>query len=225
MIALAVVIILALAAFALFPVAYTLFMGSGVKTEGIAEERTQPASTEVDGTWRVTRAPGPNSSSAGFTFNEVLPGERKTTSGSTEGVTGQVVIREGQITSGEVTVDMTNIVTDRDVRDVNVRQKILHTDDYPEATFELTEPADVSHLPEDGTIGSVELTGDLTIHGQTQPITHEFDAVRSGSNLIVAGDVPINRQDFGVQSPEFVAATIADEGEVNIRLNLEKASS
>ncbi|WP_245533761.1 YceI family protein [Corynebacterium lubricantis] len=223
--AVVVLVILALAAFALFPVIYTLVMGAGVKTEGINEQRTQPATTEVDGEWQVNTAPGPNSSSAGFTFYEVLPAERKVTSGSTEGVTGAVTIAEGQVKAGEITVDMTNIVTDRDVRDVNVRQKILHTDEFPESNFVLTEPADVSNLPDDGSIGNVELTGDLTIHGETRQITHTFDVVRSGNNLIVAGDIPINRQDYGVESPEFVAATIADEGEVNLRINLSQASN
>ncbi|MHA2788955.1 YceI family protein [Corynebacterium sp. S7] len=221
---LAVVVILALAAFALFPMVYTLAMGTGVKTEGVNIQRTQPATVEVDGEWDVSAAPGPNSSSAGFTFYEVLPAERKVTSGSTTGVSGNVTIEGGQVKAGEIVVDMTNIVTDRDVRDVNVRQKILHTDQYPESSFVLTKPADVSNLPDDGTAGSVELTGDLTIHGTTKEITQTFDVVRSGRDIIVAGNIPINRNDYGVESPEFVAAKIAEEGEVNLRINLAQAS-
>ena len=80
----------------------------------------------------------------------------------------------------------------------------------------------MSQLPSDGTVGTVTLTGDLTIRGETNRITHEFEALRTGDNIVVAGDIPISREDFGVKTPELVAAKIADEGEVNVRLNLEK---
>ena len=80
----------------------------------------------------------------------------------------------------------------------------------------------MSQLPDDGTTGTVTLTGDLTIHGETNSVTQEFTALRTGDNVIVHADVPINRLDYGVETPEFVAAKIAEEGEVNIRLKLEK---
>lgn len=206
---------------ALIPLALNMF-GSGVRTGGIDESALRGATTDIDGTWTVSNRPSANGSSAGFTFDEVLPAERRTTSGSTQGVKGTVVIEAGMITSGEITVDMTTISTDSDVRDNNVRRKIFETDTYPEATFTVTEPAEVSQLPEDGSVGQVELTGELTIHGQTHSVTHTFDAARSGDHLVVAGDVPVTRADYGVDSPEFVAAKIADEGEINIRLNLSK---
>ncbi len=216
----AVIIILALVA--LVPLAINLLSHPGIKTEGIDADGAKPASTDVDGTWVVTNKPGKNVTSAGFTFQELLPGDERITSGSTQGVKGEMSIEGSSLTAGEVTVDMTNIVTDRDVRDENVRRKILHTEEYPEAAFVLTEPADVSQLPDDGTVGSVTLTGDLTIHGETNSVTQEFNVLRTGDNVIVHADIPIKRSEYGVESPEFVAAKIAEDGEVNIRLKLEK---
>lgn len=207
---------------AMVPLLMKLFMGNGVKTEGIESERVSAASTEIDGEWQVTNRPGSNFTSAGFTFDEVLPGERRTTSASTQGVTGFATIVDCTLTAGEITVDMQHLTSDSDVRDESVRQRIFHTEKYPEATFTVTEPADVSAVPDDGSIGSVELTGDLTIHGTTQPVTQRFDVARSGERLIVAGDIPINRLDYGVETPELVAAKIAEEGEVNVRVNLTK---
>ena len=207
---------------AMVPLLMKLFMGNGVKTEGIESERVSAASTEIDGEWQVTNRPGSNFTSAGFTFDEVLPGERRTTSASTQGVTGFATIVDGTLTAGEITVDMQHLTSDSDVRDESVRQRMFHTEKYPEATFTVTEPADVSAVPDDGSIGSVELTGDLTIHGTTQPVTQRFDVARSGERLIVAGDIPINRLDYGVETPELVAAKIAEEGEVNVRVNLTK---
>ncbi len=215
-------VIAVLALFALVPLVISLFSHPGVKTEGIDADGAKPAATDVDGTWVVSAKPGKNVTSAGFTFNELLPGDARTTSGSTQDVNGEMTIEGGTLTAGEVTVDMTNIVTDKDVRDENVRRKILHTEEYPEATFTLTEPADVSQLPDDGTVGTVTLTGDLTIHGQTNSITQDFTALRTGETVIVHADIPISRADYGVETPEFVAAKIDENGEVNIRLKLEK---
>lgn len=212
--------VLALAV-AFVPLAMTL-LGRGVKTEGIDEGALSAASTDINGTWSVTHRPGANSTSAGFTFNEVLPGERRTTSGSTQGVTGAVVIDGGTLTAGDIQVDMTALTTDSDVRDNNVRTKIFHTDKFPQSSFSITQPVDLTGVPDNGTPASVRLVGDLTIHGTTNEIAHDFDVARSGSNLIVAGDIPINRLDYGVETPEFVAAKIAEDGEVNIRLKLAK---
>ena len=216
------VVIVLLALLALVPLFISIASHPGIKTEGIDADGAKAATTDVDGQWVVSHKPGKNVTSAGFTFYELLPGDERTTSGSTQDVEGQMVIEGGSLTAGEVTVGMSNIVTDKDVRDENVRRKILHTEQYPEATFSLTEPADVSQLPEDGTVGTVTLTGDLTIHGQTNAITREFTVLRTGDTVIVHADIPIKRTDYGVETPEFVAAKIAEDGDVNIRLKLEK---
>lgn len=223
-VAVGVVVIILLTLFALVPVIFALVSSPGIKTEPIEADGANPATTDVNGHWEVVSRPGKNATSAGFTFNEVLPGDARRTSGSTPRVTGSMTVEAGSITAGEVTVDMTNIVTDKEVRDENVRRHILHTGKYPEATFVLTDAADVAQLPDDGTLGTVTLTGDLTIHGTTNHITQEFTALRTGDDVIVHADIPIKRSDYGVKSPDFVASKIADEGEVNVRLKLAKAS-
>ena len=204
------------------PLVRTLLFSHGVKTEGIDRGHVSAAGTDIDGDWEVSRRPERNATSAGFTFDEVLPGERRSTSASTDEVSGWATIESGTLTAGEITVDMTNLTSDSDVRDSNVRRKILHTDQFPEATFRVTEPADVSQVPDDGSVAKVELTGEMTIHGETNTVTHEFDVARSGKSLIVAADIPINRLDYGVETPELVAAKIAEEGEVNVRINMTK---
>ena len=215
-------VIIPLTLVAIVPLVFALFNSPGIKTEPIDDSGAKAATTDVDGHWVVSNQMGKNATSAGFTFSELLPGDERVTSGSTPAVTGEMTIEAGTLTAGEVTVDMTNIVTDREVRDVNVRRSILHTEEYPEATFVLTDPVDVSQLPDDGSIGTVTLTGDMTIHGETNTITQEFNALRTEDNVIVHADIPFNRLDYGVETPEFVAAKIAEEGEINIRLKMDK---
>lgn len=221
-IAIFVVLIVVLALVAVVPMVVSLALGPGIRTEGLSTANAKPATTDVDGEWEVVATRTANTTSVGFTFFEILPAERKHTSGSTQSVTGEAVVEAGTLKSGEIIVDMEKISTDNQRRDINVRNKILHTDEFPTATFTITEPADLSEVPGDGTPGKVTLTGDMEIRGESRPLTHEFDVLRDGEHIIVAGDVLIDRHEYGVESPEFVAAKIDDTGELNIRIALEK---
>lgn len=218
----AVVAIVLLVAVAVVPVLWAVIMGPGVKTEPLDASGADPASTDVDGTWEVWPGRPPNTSSVGFTFDELLPNEQRSTSGSTQDVTGSVVIAEGQLTAGEIIVDMSNVVTDQDVRDESVRNKLFETNRYPTAAFHITEPVDVSQVPDDGTPGSIDITGDLTIKGTTHEITQTFDALRDGDYLVVSASPVIDRNDYGVTSPQMIAADIADEGTIDLRLSFRK---
>lgn len=221
-VAIFVVLIVALALVAVVPMLYNVVMGPGVRTEGLSAQNAQPATTEVDGEWQVAHGVGTNSTSVGFTFFEILPSDRRQTSGSTQAVEGYATVEAGTLQSGEIVVDMTQLSTDNERRDINVRNKILHTKQYPTATFRITEPADVSQLPGNGTPGKVTLSGEMEIRGEVRPLSHEFDVLRDADRLIVAGDVLIDRNEYGVESPDFVAAKIDDTGELNIRVALEK---
>ncbi len=210
---------------AIVPTLYSVVMGSGVKTEPLDASNAKPATTEVDGYWNVVHGKGKNTSAAGFTFDEILPSDARSTSGTSYEVNGFVTVTNKTLTTGKVEVNLEALQSDTDKRDSNVRRTILETDKYPLASFEITKPADVSQLPADGTPGKVELTGNLTIHGQTQELTHTFDAVRDENAVIVSGTVPLRRMDFGVTSYEFLAAKIAELGELNIRIYFEKSEN
>lgn len=222
-IAIFIILIVILALVAVVPMLFALAMGPGVKTEGLTAEGARPASTDIDGEWHVThQRADSNTTSVGFTFFEILPSDRRETSGSTQSVEGWATIEQGSVQAGEIVVDMTDVSTDNERRDINVRNKIFHTNEYPTATFTITEPADVSDVPGNGTPGKVTLTGEMEIRGETRPLSHEFDILRDGDRVIVSGDVDINRNEYGVESPEFVAAKIDDTGQLNIRLLLTK---
>lgn len=223
-IAILVTLIVGLALISVGPVIYASVMGPGVKTEELNADGADPAETEMDGEWGIAPGTVDNITSVGFTFNEILPAEQKVTSGSTQEVTGNVTVDGETLTAGNITVNMGNITTDNERRDVNVRMKILNTDEYPNSTFEITEPVDLSAVPEDGTPGEAEITGDLTIRGQSNEVTQVFDVLRDGERVIIAGDLPFNRLDYGVEASDFVAAKIAEEGELNILAVFEKES-
>lgn len=217
-----VVLIVLLTAVAIGPMVYSLLKGAGVKTEPVSADGAKAASTELDGTWEVAKGRANNHTSVGFTFNEVLPAEKTTTSGSTTEVTGQADISDSTLKTATVTVDMDELTTDKKVRDQNMKDKLFITREYPEASFKLTEPADLSKVPEDGSLAKVKLTGELTIKDKTKKVSEDFDVVRDDKTIVLGGNIPVNRLDYGIETPELIAAKIAEEGEVNIRVTLEK---
>lgn len=217
-----VILILASTALALGPLVFSLVMGRGVKTEPINLDRVKAASTELDGEWHVVKGSPYNFTSAGFTIDEILPADKRTTSGSTKEVTGQATISGAVVEEATITVDMTSLTTDKKVRDQNMKTKLFEVTKYPESTFKLTEPADLSDVPDDASPATIPLTGDLTIHGETKKVTADFQVVRDGDSIILGGDIPINRLDFGVETPEMIAAKISEVGTVNVRVTLQK---
>ena len=116
-IAIFVVLIVVLALVAVVPVLIAMAMGPGVRTEGLSAENAQPASTDINGQWRVTQTRDENTTSVGFTFFEILPSDRRETSGSTQDVEGYVTIEAGTLQAGEITVDMNEVSTDNERRD------------------------------------------------------------------------------------------------------------
>nr|WP_245802949.1 YceI family protein [Corynebacterium phocae] len=208
---------------AMVPLVISLVVGSGVKTDGVNADKAEPASVDLNGRWKVVQGDARNFTSAGFTFDEILPAEQTTTSGSTNVVSGQATVSQEVLEEASVTVDMTTLTTDKQVRDQNMKSKLFKVDEYPEATFILTEPADLSAVPADGMVGKVTLTGDLTIKGHSERVSSNFDVLRDGDNLIIGGNLGINRTDFGVLTPDFLAAKVSEFGEINVRLTMNKA--
>ena len=98
--------IVALSLFALATVLIPLLQNPGVRTGQLDASQAKPASTSVDGTWAVVRGYAPNQSSVGYTFPEVLPSDRRITSGSTQGVGGSAEIIDGKVVSGEIEVEV-----------------------------------------------------------------------------------------------------------------------
>lgn len=203
------------------PLVVNFFNDRGLRTADITAGG-EPASVGVDGTWQVVSGAGDNTSQAGYTFDEKLPAGTKTTSGRTEEVEGELKVVNKKLTEGQVTVDVASISSDVEKRDINVRNNILHTDKFPKASFTLTEPADVSKLPDNGTTDTVRITGDLELHGKKNKVTTELKVLRTGEHVILQGNIPFKRGDYDIHTPQFVAATIADEGTIDLLLVLEQ---
>jgi polyisoprenoid-binding protein YceI len=214
-------VVLGGAALAFGPSIYASY-AAGVAEAPPALERVDPdARTAVDldslsGTWSVAKG-----SYAGYRVNEVLQGNDVTVTGRTEEVTGTLTADRLTLTDAVVTVDVASISTPEPPRDLYFRNVALEVSKFPEATFTLGEPV-TAQTPTPGEPQSFEATGELTLHGVTQEVTAELQAVLTNTGGQVSGSIPISFEDYGVTAPSLGFVEVEDHGFVEFLLNLEQ---
>lgn len=188
-----------------------------------AEERA--AAPELtgspDGEW--TSASG---SRAGYRVeDELLRGATVTATGYTEDVTGSITLAEEgtRITEATFTIDVATITSEGFGQRDNAFRRVMETDQFPTATFALTQPVELDEFPaEDVEITIPGVTGELTMHGVTRTVTFDATAIRGGSRIDVKALVPVTYTDFGIQNPSNSFAKIGDAGLVDVAIGFTK---
>ena len=206
-------------------------VSSTAATEAAAAAGTSGAAESgVTGTWSVDTSIGEFSyedstgTFVGFRVEEELTGIGSTTAvGRTPEVTGTLVIAGTTVSDVTIEADMTAITTNEGRRDDKV-QSALGTDEFPAATFVLTEPIELGTAVESGESVSVQATGELTIHGVTTPVTIPLDAQVVGENIVVVGSLDVVFADYGVSVPSApVVVSAEDEGVIELQLFFSQA--
>ena len=160
-----------------------------------AESQAPAASPdgEVAGTWTVTTG-----TEAGYRVREQLAQFDAETDavGRTNDVTGSITLTSdgttATLTEGTITVDTTTLTSDEDRRDNRLRSEGLQTDQFPTATFTLTQPVEVPAAALAGTATDITLVGDLNLHGVTKSVEIPAQAKLADGTVQVArlGHVP-----------------------------------
>lgn len=203
------------------------------ESDGIDPEsdETAPDPGGIDGTWVVNDEIGEfdfdsaSGSFAGFRVAEELDVVGDTTAvGRSGDVTGTVTIESSTLTSADVTVDMTSIVSDRQQRESAI-QRAINTGEFPTARFTFSDEVDVSAIEVGGTPQAFEVSGELTINGVTRPTTFDIEAnVRDDGFGIITGSTEIVWNDFDVAPPSApIVVSVADEGTVEFQLVVERS--
>lgn len=180
-----------------------------------AQPEGAPLIEDTDGTWTVAAG-----STAGYRVDEVLNGADVTVAGTTDQVTGQVVVEGGSMTSAEVVVDIAGVATDNGRRDGYFRDNVMDVAQFPTATFTVTGPVDLPELT--GTPATVPVTGELTVKGTTREVSAELSAVRTPEGVEVSGSVPVTFADHGVEPPNLGFVRVEDAGAVEFLLRLTR---
>jgi len=172
--------------------------------------------TEVDdGTqlWITTEG-----SEVGYRVSEVLFGIDTEGVGRTEDVTGSVTLDDTTMTKAEFTVDVASMKSDDGRRDGQFRGRIMETQTFPTASFALTSPIDLGVTATEGAILDTTISGELTMHGVTNPVSFEIAAKIEGNRLGVIGTIPVTFVDYDIVDPSITGITVKPEGVIEFVL-------
>lgn len=103
---------------------------------------------------------------------------------------GEFRIENGELVSGNVTIDMTSITSDEGIDSLVTHLKsddFFNVNTYPEANLEITNITKLDSST------SYEATGNMTIKGITQEITIPLNLEEVGSKVVVNSNFSINR--------------------------------
>lgn len=183
-------------------------------------EAATPAPDTYDGTWTVQTG---GETTAGLRIDESFASglANHTAVGRSDDVSGSFTVDGSTVSEGSFTVDLTTLTfTDDPGRSVAGRANAmktrgLETEQFPEATFEITSPVDLGAAPADGETVTATVTGDLTLHGVTNEVTFDVEAEVAGGTITVvtADPVPVVLADYDIDKPTGgPIAEISDEG-------------
>ena len=185
--------------------------------------------SDITGTWSVDKTIGSfgidesTSSFVGFRIQEVLGrgiGE-VTAVGRTPLVDGTINFVEGSLTKAEIIADLTELRTDRSMRDSKV-QSALNTSTHPNAVFVLDETISINNSK----IIDSTVPGSLTVNGLTNQIEVELQGQLVGQIMTVVGKFEVALSDYEVEAPSApVVVSVEDTAIVEFQLFFTKATS
>lgn len=193
-------------------------------TESSAAE-TDPATTatepagDFDGDWVTTDA-----SDFGYRVEEVLAGINATAVGRSNEISGLLTIGGTTATVVDIEVQIDSIKSDSALRDGKFEGSIMNSDEFPTATFRLTEPIEFGSISTGGEQVSAAATGELTLRGVTNPVTFEVTAQTTDGRIGVLGSIPVVFADYGIDNPSFGQVRTEDDGLVEFVLVFERAA-
>lgn len=212
-------------------VAGSLLLNTHHSPSPLALGSPTPAGTAggLAGSWKVATG-----SQAGYRVHEQFVNQPNPTEAvaRTTKLSGGLVVKSAgsslQATALHFTADLSALVSQDKYavfqtfqRDFFIRTIYLMTDQFPIADFtadSVTVPAGIASGPVSFTV-----TGKLTVHGETKPVTTQVQVQLTGGQVEVVGSINIDMRDFNVSPPD-ISFTKAQPGVViEYRLLLTRA--
>jgi polyisoprenoid-binding protein YceI len=100
----------------------------------------------------------------------------------------------------------------------------MDTANFPNATFRLTAPIDLGTVPDVGEQVTLKASGELTLRGQTKPVTFDVVAQRNGADIETNGTIPIVFDEYAIPEPSFGPAQVGDTGDLEFLITFEPAA-
>jgi len=127
------------------------------------------------------------------------------------------------VEKGEVAVSMLmkGFQFEKALMQEHFNEKYIESDKFPKATFK-GKIKDISKLDltKDGNY-VVDVVGEVTIHGETQPLETKVDFTVKGGQVNANSTFKLRVKDFKITIPTLVIKNIAEEVEVKISFNYQ----
>ncbi len=177
----------------------------------------QPAGG-LDGEWTVS-----SGAEAGFRVGQTVLFMNGEVDGRTSDVTGMATFAADRATGASFQVDLTTIKANGKASPQF--EQSLDTANYPTATVALAGPVSLGSGFATGTTLTTSVAAKLTLRGRTRDVTASLSARRDGSNIDVAGSIPITFSDWGMPQPTGFGplGSLADHGSAEFLLVLRHA--
>ena len=178
----------------------------------------------ADGSWEVR--PGTvEEGFVGYRIEELFGGEtiKKTAVGRTPDVTGSMTVDASTISDVSIEADLTTLASDRTARDTKMTTDGLETDEFPEATFTMSEDATLPAPPATGKAVKTTVSGELELHGETKAVEVPVEACWTGATIRVSGSAPIVLADYGIDQVETPIVEMDDHGSLEFELTFVPA--
>lgn len=143
--------------------------------------------------------------------------------GSTQEISGELRIRleedRSEFISGQFTVDISQLATDREQRDEWIRDNALESNRYPIAVFTATAVEGAPALYTEGEETTFQLLGDLSVRDVTLPVAFDVTATLEGDMLNAVATTALKITDFGFDPPSFAnTLTVADDFVIRVEI-------
>jgi polyisoprenoid-binding protein YceI len=188
----------------------------GTSADAPAGSSATTAAGSFDGQWVAT-----DGSEFGYRVEEVLAGVNTTAVGRSNEIDGSLTIDGTTATAVDVEVQVDTIESDDSRRNGQFTGRIMSTDEFPTATFSLTEPIEFGSIPTGDETITATATGDLTLRGVTNQVTFDVTARTTGGRIGVLGSIPVVFADYGIDNPSNGIVTTEDHGLVEFVLVFE----
>ncbi|MGE5223587.1 MAG: YceI family protein, partial [Omnitrophica WOR_2 bacterium] len=142
--------------------------------------------------------------------------------GKTQNITGSIALKpDGSVDSSasKFVVNITDLTSDKSMRDRFVQRNILQTSQYPEVVFVPTQVTGLpSPLPTSGPV-NFKLSGNLTIMGVTKPVTWDVTGNVQGNQLVAQAKTSFTFEDFNIPQPQ-VPVVLSVNDNITLELNV-----
>lgn len=162
------------------------------------QETFNANNSEVDiaGLWTVS-----SGSKVGYRVKEQIVLQKLETVGRTESVTGSLSILKLEVKNASFEVDMKTLQSDRGQRDAQFNGRIMDTDTYPKAFFELKSSIFLLQTPEPGKTILKSVVGNLTLRGITKEVVFFVSGSFDNAIITITGQIPIHFSEWGIPNP------------------------